>query len=696
MRKHLIQTEDQLNGVYDEVIRPANRLSLDTETTGLHHIRDRVVGWSFGNGADFFYAPILHTIGSIPGDPTEIGRRFFQRLKDDKIPLIMHNALFDTSLIYRSFGVYLKMFENVIHDTMAMAYVCGEERHGLKPLTYKYFMHKMTEFKALMEQHFGKNWKRQKKSFMDLTSQQALDYACEDAIYTYMLLEPLLKQLGELQCEGVYKMEMACTPVVTKLNFTGVKIDVPMLAEAARLFEQQNNERQKAIDNLAGRPIKINSPPEVAKLFFHELGLPVKKRSRTTGKPSTDAETMRALKDMHPIVPLIAAWRIAKKLHSAYAVKIPNSVESNGRIYPLFTSIGTVSGRFKSASAQAHDGVKYGINFQNVALNTFESSHMVPWIVPQEVKGLDTNAGIFSDELEAMNCKLAKADDPQAVLIRVLYDTDVRRAFIPVEGHDWLKADFSQVEFRIMASLAGEDVLIDGFNRGVDYHTLTASIMLRKPLDTITKEERAIGKMLNFGLAYGMSPYTLALRTGMSEAEAQQKYEYYFSQVPKLAQFIASCKEFARNYGYVKTFFGRMRYLPIDNLPPRKVDAYLRRAFNTVIQGTAADILKIAMIRTFDAIEGMEGVKGLLTVHDELDFEIRRDIYDDVAAKIKYAMEVPVPDGWAKIAVDLERGATWSGKDLQEFTPTTIIQPEKFTDWNSVVDWSKYANSNAA
>jgi len=681
MKKRLVTTEKALVD-FISTKTSADILAYDTETNGLHHIRDRVVGFSLCDGVESIYVPISHKQGNITGNgtPDEIVIRALAEIAIKQIPLVMHNAVFDISLTYRTFGVVLKCAQ----DTEAMAYVAGEERHGLKWLTFKYFHYQQTEFKELMANHFGRSWKKDGYGFGDLHPKDALSYAADDGIYTYKLVEPLSKVLVNVKGEGIYRLEMEMIPVIVKLNFTGVPIDTAMLQAASRIFAEQNVEREKAIFQIAGKKFSINSPKDVSAVLFGQFGLPVQKRSKKTGAPSTDAEVLEALENSHPIVPLIARWRIASKLSKTYTEKIPKSVESNGRIYPIFHSIGSVSGRLTSSSALSHDGEKYGMNFQNIALNTFEVNQKVPYIIPQGVIQADC-VGKSPKELASLGCRVA-ASNEEGIPIEVKYDADIRSAFKPSSGMEWLKADFSQIEYRVMASLAGEPALIEGFRQGIDYHSLTASVMLKKPIDEITKEERTLGKVLNFALSYGMAPATLAKRTGMSEAEAEQKYREYFDRVPLLSNFIVGCKEFARNNGYIRTFFGRTRYLPIGEVPPNKVDGVLRKAFNTMIQGTAADILKLVMVLTFRAIDKFgSDCKMTLTVHDELDFEIKPAIFDEAAAVIKQAMEIPVHPSWAPVVVDLERGSSWSPKELETYIVKNPLPAVKFEGWDKIL-----------
>ena len=290
-------------------------------------------------------------------------------------------------------------------------------------------------------------------------------------------------------------------------------------------------------------------------------------------------------------------------------------------------------------------------------------------------------------EIQAKGCTVTNSTDSKAILIDVKFDADIRAAFIPPPGYKWCKADYSQIEYRVMASLSQEKSMIREFNAGTDFHIQTAAIMLGKDISEVTKEDRQLGKILNFGITYGMTAYTLAKKTGMSEAEAEEKYKEYFEKVPMLSQLIANAKAFARNYGYTKTFFNRRRYLRTKGLPPQIVGKILRKSFNTLIQGSAADILKIAMVRVATRIKQFgNDCKMLLTVHDELDFIIKEERLDEILAVIKLAMELETPDNWAKIVVDMEVGDSWSQFALKPYIVKNPLPKEPFIGWKGMLE----------
>lgn len=475
------------------------------------------------------------------------------------------------------------------------------------------------------------------------------------------------------------------------LNFTGVRVDIKRLERVTQQLSQRNLLRVAEIYKLVGHPFKLGSPKDLVTVLFNELGLPVTKRSKVTGQPSTDQEVLEELQSHHPVVPLIKKWRVESKLVTAYSTKIPRSVELNGRIYPAFHSIGSVSGRLTSSAAESSDGEDYGTNFQNVASIPFDMEQLTALKVPEGIDVVSLSRKSL-EEVIACGCTLSKMGEPGVVMVPISEETDVRTSFLPLDGWVWMKVDFSQVEYRIMASLAGEESLVEGFKRGVDYHTQTASIMFNKPIDQVTKSDRQNGKILNFGLSYGMSPKSLAKRTGMSEAEAVEKYQIFFNKTPKLVAFTAGVKSFVKNNGYIKTFFGRVRHFDLDSIPFQNRESVLRASFNTVIQGTAADILKIATVRVAKAIKPYRSVaRVLLSVHDELDLEVRKEEVDEVAAVIKRAMEIPVPEEWAPIVVDIKVGPSWSDKHLVNYEVKKPLQVVPFSSWKDIFEQLKRA-----
>lgn len=656
---------------------------MDSETNGLHVIRDWACGFSIAfydidNNLQGYYVPTHHNINNVS---LQAATDFLNFVKSK--PLIFHAALFDTSMIYKTYGVLLE----VTDDTMAAAYVTNQESMGLKELAYHYFQYEQGSFEDIMVQHFGKKWKAANKHFEDLTPEEAYEYASDDAMQT-LKLKPILKaELERTETSGVYKLELALIPVVRKLNFTGLFVNTDLLKSASESFKLTIAAEQKAIYTLVGREFSISSPKECAALLFGELKLPVIKRSPKTGVPSTDADVLEVLASSHPVVPLIGSWRSHSRLLKAYTEKIPLSIESNGRIYPHFEHLAAVSGRLTSSSEEAHDFEKYGINFQNVALKQFELIHQLPYQNPAAIiRETLFDHPLTADDILNYGLILTTPQDPTAIVLETLFTNDIRRAFIAPEGFDWLKADYNQIEYRVAASLSGEISLIDGYNRGVDFHTLTASVMFGILPEQVTKEQRAKGKVFNFGLIYGMTAYSLGKSLGISEAEAEQLYNDYFEKLPMIKKLVANAKEFTRQNGYTKTFFNRRRYLKVDGLPPQVVGKILRKAFNTLIQGTAADILKIAMVRLYHALKCFgPDVQMLLTVHDEMDFYVRKEIRDEAAATIKLAMEIPVHSSWAKIVADIEIGKSWSPLDLQKYNIINPLQPELFTGWNTIL-----------
>jgi len=459
--QQLITSREELTELFSSIANNDAPLGIDTETVGLHHRLDWAVGISLSQDSNSWYIPFLHDNGNIDcDDPVGEVKKFLFGIREEKTEpesIVWHNKLFDIGMIYRTFGLVFKVGD----DTMAMAYVLGEESNGLKELCWKYFDYKMTDLKDLMTSLCGVKYKSQGATFATLDPVHCYQYACEDALYTQKLAPVLRAQLKVMKCEGIYKLEQAMTPVILKMNNTGCPLDRDLLARATAKLSMSNALTEREIYDEVGHPFKINSTKELPGVLFGELGLPVIKRSKKTQAPSTDSEVMDILVEMNPIVRKIDTWRKDSRLVSGPLRRMQEAIEENGRIYPAFKSIGAKSGRLTSASCVTHFNEQVGINFQNISKKAFEDSAAIA--------------------------------------------ADLRSSFIAPEGWTWIKGDFSQIEYRIMASMAKEQVLIDGFRNGVDYHSNTASKFLLKSIDEITKEDRAKGKVFNFGLSYGMT-----------------------------------------------------------------------------------------------------------------------------------------------------------------------------------------------
>lgn len=625
---------DDLNKLKEFALRLSQNdlIALDCETEGLFPPDDDIVGFSIAfSEEEGYYFPLKHADSK--NLPKEIATKIFSIIKFKKI--IFHNAEFDLHMIWQHFNIKLPLYG----DTMLMANCLGYERLALKYLINKIYSIDTLEFDTLLEEKFGKSWKKHNCS--ELKSEEVSDYAINDVLYTFKLYNFFKDAVAE-QYASIYKIELNLIPVVVTLNANGVKIDRKILEEQLSIAESQVNVLLDEIKQYTKPTFQPNSTRDVREAML-EMNLKSPKRSKKTGDLSYDAEVLKDLGEVHPFPKALLEYRSQNKFISGYLKKIPTLLDENSLMYKSYRSIDAAeSGRFTCPGSTNHFGEDKTINNQNI---------------PKEGK----------------------------------MDYDVRSAFIAPDGYTWVKSDFSQVESRVAASLSGDRNMINAFKSGIDLHSYTARYMMGIPDDQeVTKEQRAIGKVLNLGTMYGLSEYSVAKKTGHTEDEAAELLQRYFSTYPRLKAYIDYCTNFVRKNKFVKTFFGRKRALDYEFTNVKRIqDDFLKKGFNTVIQGTAADLLKIAMLRckTY-VLDRYPDVKMMEVVHDEIDFIVPNDIVEEVCYAIKYAMEIPLPSeegkDWAPLIADVSYGNSWSEKTHTSFEPEDYPK-QQFTSWKEIL-----------
>ena len=626
----LITTAEQLIALSKRIQAATEPITLDTETNGLFPITDKIIGFSVSfDEADGFYIPVSHRRG--PNIPKELATKILQRLQEKK--LVYHNARFDIEFIKANFGLEMPVYA----DTMLMAYLMCFTDLSLKGIAKALLGQDTVEFDELLERKYGKQWSAQGYTAADLDPEEMYEYASNDTRFTYMLFNLLKDEMK--QFSSILKIETNLIPIVARMNMQGMEIDVEPLERMAQEAKLEVADKIQQMRDIAGPSFEPNSHRQVAKVLFEDLNLPVLKRSKKSGAPSSDAEVLEQLAPMHAFPQLLIDYRSENKFISGYLEKIPSIVRRVGKLYANFKSIGAESGRFTCPGTSDWTGTDVTVNLQN-----------------------------------------------QPVHERF----DVRASYIAPEGWHFVKCDYSQIEYRMMNNLAGEQNAIQQFKAGVDFHTATATMMLdMEPGHELTRDERQIGKVLNFGMSYGMAIPTVAKMIGKSESEATLLYNKYFDALPRLRDFIGYCQQQVKDHGQVKTLFGRMRKLNLEGLPPRVKEDTIKKGFNTVIQGSAADFLKIAMIRINERVlkkYGEDKVRLILCVHDELDFYIKDEYLEEIMIEIKKAMEIPVPAEWAPFVCDVEYGPNWSEPSHKDFIPTAEqYTPEPFTGWGDIL-----------
>ena len=515
--------------------------------------------------------------------------------ENDKILKVGQNLKYDLTVL-ANYGIQLKA---PLFDTMLAHYLVQPElRHNMDYLAEIYLNYQTIHIDTLIGPK-GKN----QKNMADLAPADICDYACEDADITLQLMEPLKAEMEKNQLTRVFhEIEMPLMPVLAQMERNGVRLDTEVLSETGEQFRQRMQQLETEIYELAGHPFTITSPRQVGEVLFDELKLNEKAKKTKSGQYSTGEEVLEAIKHKHPIVEKILAHRALKKLISTYIDALPKLIyPATGRIHTSFNQAVTATGRLSSSNP----------NLQNIPV---------------------------------------RGDDGR----------EIRKAFVPEPGCIFFSADYSQIELRIMAHLSADEHLVNDFRCGRDIHAATASRIFHKPIEEVSRNERRKAKTANFGIIYGISAFGLAERMEVSRTEAKELITNYFDTYPRVKEYMQTSVKRARELGYIVTEFGRRRYLPDITSRNAVVRGYAERnAVNAPIQGTAADIIKIAMVHIAQRFEA-EGIqsKMILQVHDELNFSVLPEELDHVKNIViqemegAYTMSVP-------LLADCGEGKNW-------------------------------------
>jgi DNA polymerase I len=481
---------------------------------------------------------------------------------------------------------------------MLASYLIDASRseHRLEDLALEH-----TSYKALSEEDVCGRGARA-VPFAQLPPEAALDYAGERADLAGQLAPIVRDLLAHEQLSGVYEtIERPLIPVLIAVERAGVRVDGPALAAQSQRLEQELARRTTQIYEAAGGEFNINSPKQLSEILFDRLQLPVLRRTGTSRVPSTAVEVLEELALAHDLPRMILEWRALMKLKGTYIDALPQLVNPDtGRVHTCFNQAVAATGRLSSSDP----------NLQNIPIRT----------------------------------ELGR---------------EIRRAFIAEPGHVLISADYSQIEFRVLAHMAGDEFLIEAFRRGADFHEQTA-LKIFGPNSTRDRHEaRSKAKMVNYALLYGKTAFSLAKDIGVTQQVAQNFIDAYFAGFPRVRAFIDRTLEDGRTTGIVKTLYGRRRLVPELNSRNGQIrGAAERMAVNLPIQGTAADIMKRAMINVHAALAPDPDARMILTVHDELLFEVPADRAEDVVGRVREAMEsaatLDVP-----LTVDIGIGASW-------------------------------------
>lgn len=582
-----------------KMIKEKGIVSVDTETTSKNPHRAELVGISFCcESGEAYYLPLAH---QYPGAPRQIERRDALRvlkeiLEDEKIAKIGQNIKYD-ALVLRHHGIELK---GICFDTMVASYVInpGLRQHNLAYLAHQFLNHRMVSYKELTKSSKGRI------KFCQLDVKRAMEYSCEDADITFRLMNVLKeKLLLDENLDLFENLEMKLLPVLIDMEWQGIKVDRAFLEAMSHRFSEQLGHIEKEIYAEAGMEFNINSPQQLSFVLFEKLQLPPQKKTSKTGSYSTDVKVLTKLSALPYRIPkLLLRYRTLSKLKSTYLDALVKMVDpATGRVHTSFNQTATATGRLSSSEP----------NLQNIPVRGEEGK-------------------------------------------------DIRKAFVASEGCYLVSADYSQIELRVFAHYSRDPAFIRAFQENEDIHARTASEILGVAAETITPEMRRIAKAINFGIIYGMGAQKLSDELGISLGEARNYISAYYKRYRGVGKYREETIAFAREKGYVLTLFNRKRYLPNIHHKNRVLRAEAERmAINTPIQGTAADLIKMAMISIHARLaEENLGAKMVLQVHDELVFDVPEDEVPLVSELIKkemegvYKLEVP-------LRVDIHVGRNW-------------------------------------
>lgn len=517
--------------------------------------------------------------------------RFKAIYENPKTLKVGQNIKYDLEVL-RNYGIAL---QGPLFDTMVAHYLLQPElRHNMDFMAEVYLNYETVHIDALI----GPKGKAQ-KNMRELAPSEVYNYACEDADITLQLKNVLQPKLVEAGVERLFnEVEMPLIPVLAEMECNGVRIDTAALKETSQVFTERMLQLEQEIYQAAGKTFNVASPKQVGDILFGEMKIIDKPKKTKTGQYVTSEEVLQTLRSKHPIVAHILDYRALKKLLGTYVDALPKLINPRtGHIHTSFNQAVTATGRLSSSDP----------NLQNIP-----------------VRGEDGK--------------------------------EIRKCFIPEEGSEFFSADYSQIELRVMAHLSQDANMLDAFREGYDIHAATAAKIYNKPVSEVTRDERTKAKRANFGIIYGITVFGLADRLNIERAEAKQLIDGYFKMFPQVQQYMEQAKETARANGYVETFFHRRRYLPDINSGNATVRAIAERnAINAPIQGSAADIIKVAMVRIFQRFQ-RENIRSkmILQVHDELNFsvlptekeQVERIVMEEMQAA--YPLDVPLvaDSGW--------------------------------------------------
>jgi DNA polymerase-1 len=597
VRYRAILSESDLDDLVDR-LKHVTEFAVDTETNGLDPMTSDIVGISVSfQPREAYYIPISHRYMGSPEQlpPELVMEKLKPILSDPTIGKIGQNIKYDLQ-VFKRCGVELS---GISFDTMLASYVLNPSArgHSLSDMAIDRLAYRMVPIEELI----GKG--RNQITMDEVDIQRATEYSCEDADITLQLKSQLEPELRQLDLESVLQeIELPLIPVLADMEMAGIKVDTGYLQNLSDTLTKRLDSLTGRIYDLAGEEFNINSPKQLGQILFEKLKLPPGKRTKT-GYSTNEAELERLAAAGHELPSSILEFRGIAKLKSTYVDALPQCINpETGRVHTSFNQAVTETGRLSSSNP----------NLQNIPIRTEEGR-------------------------------------------------EIRRAFIPGEEDSvLLAADYSQIELRMLAHLSGDDTLVEAFGKDEDIHSRTAALIFGLPLHQITSDMRRQAKTVNFGVIYGMGAFRLARELGISLSDAQQFIDSYFQTYSGVKSYFDQVISFARENGYVTTISGRRRRIPeIDSRNRNAREFAERTAINTPVQGSAADLIKLAMIRIAKFLES-ENLKSrlLLQVHDELVFEVSEAELDKVSQNVRLLMENALPLD-VPVKVDIAVGKNW-------------------------------------
>ncbi|MDH3405760.1 MAG: DNA polymerase I [Gammaproteobacteria bacterium] len=596
--KYQMITDNQALDAWLDRLRKAELIAFDTETTSLEAVRAEIVGVSFTDrDGEGAYVPLAH---DYPGMPAQLDRdavlkKLKPLLEDSKLPKVGQNFKYDFNVL-ANYGVTLS---GMRYDTMLESYVLDStaSRHDMDSLALKYLGYKTLKYEDVA----GKG--KHQINFSEVPLDRATAYAAEDADITFRLHQHLWPRLNETPSlvKLFNDIEMPLVPVLARMERHGVLIDIDMLRKQSHELGKRVLEIEHEAHKLAGQPFNMGSPKQIQEVLYDKHKLPVLKKT-PTGQPSTAEEVLQELALDYPLPQLILEFRSLSKLKSTYTDKLPEMINpETGRVHTSYHQAVAATGRLSSTDP----------NLQNIPVRTAEGRR-------------------------------------------------IRQAFIAAPGYQIMSADYSQIELRIMAHLSGDKGLIQAFAEKRDVHRATASEVFGVDPQRVTDDMRRAAKAINFGLIYGMSAFGLAKQLRIERVAAQEYVERYFTRYPGVREFMDRTRETARRQGYVETLFGRRLHTSeINAANMNRRQAAERAAINAPMQGTAADLIKLAMITVDRWISNSKSdIRMIMQVHDELVFEVAEKEVESAREYVRRAMsevaEISVP-----LVVDIGQGGNW-------------------------------------